>query len=315
MAAEQAVGQVAGRVDGAVAQVLERTRRHLGRYGVWIAPATLADVPVAQLREQLPRLEQLGYGSLWTGEPPAAAPLAGRDPFALFAVALAATERLAFGVGIANIGMRTPVAMHSAAATLAEAYPDRFILGLGGHTGPRPLAQLEEYLTAMDEAATRVLPGVRYPRVLAALGPKAHALAAKRADGVHPFLQPLEHTASARTALGAGPLLLPHQALVLDTDPDAARGRIRAILGSTPTGENPYSRHYRRLGYTDDDLAGTRSDRLIDATLAWGDEDTVAARLTAHLAAGADHVLLHPLAKDLESTVDQLERIAPRLAR
>jgi hypothetical protein len=42
------------------------------------------------------------------------------------------------------------------------------------------------------------------------------------------------------------------------------------------TGENPYTKNYRRLGFTDADLAGERSDRLIDATLAWGPPATVA---------------------------------------
>jgi probable F420-dependent oxidoreductase len=296
----------------------ETTRRNLGRYGVWIAPITLVRTPMPVLREQLARIEGLGYGSLWTGEPPAAAPGGARDPFALSAVMLAATRRLVVGVGIANIGMRVPAAMHGAAATVAEAYPDRFVLGLGGHSGERPLTQLREYLEAMDEAADRVLPGVRYPLVLGALGPKAHTLAAERADGVHPFLQPLEHTERARKALGPGPLLLPHQAVVLETDPDGARGRLRAALGLTggpdaPIAESPYTRHYRRLGYADADLAGARSDRLVDAVLAWGDEDAVVQRIEAHRAAGADHVLVHPIAADLPGTVDQLARLAPAL--
>ncbi|MDT0344117.1 TIGR03620 family F420-dependent LLM class oxidoreductase [Streptomyces litchfieldiae] len=290
---------------------VEETRRRLGRVGVWIAPMTMLSTPLRVMREQLARIERLGYGSLWTGEPPSGAPVAGREAFAQLAVALAATDRLVIGTGVANIGMRDPMAMHSGAATLAEAYPGRLILGLGGQRGRRPLSDLRDYLDGMDKAALRVLPGIRYPRVLAALGPKAHQLAGERADGVHPFLQPVAHTEAARDALGPGPLLIPHQALVLTTDATAARGTLRAILGTgRRTTENAYTRNYRRLGYGDEDLAGERSDRLIDAVLAWGDEDAVAGRLHEHLAAGADHVLLHPLTADLPSAVDQLERLA-----
>jgi probable F420-dependent oxidoreductase len=284
------------------------------RFGMWIAPATLLATPVAMQREQAARIERLGYGSLWTGEPPSSSPAGGREIFAELAVVLAATERLVAGAGIANISRRHPAATHGAAATLAEAYPGRLVLGLGGHSGDRPLTAMREYLDAMDQAAKQILPQIRYPRVLAALGPKSHRLAAERTDGVHPFLQPVEHTEIARNALGPDALLIPHQALVLDENPDSARGSMRALLArGWRNVETPYTRNYRRLGYGDDDLADDRSDRLIDATLAWGDERAVAHRLRRHLDAGADHVLLHPLSSDLPSAVDVLERLAPRL--
>ncbi|MEV4092767.1 TIGR03620 family F420-dependent LLM class oxidoreductase [Streptosporangium saharense] len=293
---------------------VEETRRRLGRFGVWIAPPTLLKTPISVQREQFARIERLGYGSLWSGEPPAGSPGAGREVFTQHAVMLAATERIVVGTGVANIRTRAPLATHSGAATLAEAYPGRFVLGLGGHGGDRPLRVLRDYLEAMETAATTVLPEIDYPRVLAALGPQAHRLAVDRTDGVHPFLQPVEHTAIARGHLGPDKLLVPHQAIVLDTDPGSARARMRAL---TPTRfrdvETPYTVNYRRLGYRDDDLTGERSDRLIDAILAWGDEATVATRLNAHLEAGADHVLVHPLAADLVSAVDQLEHLAPQL--
>lgn len=284
-------------------------RQRFGRFGVWIPPAVLLVTPVAVQRREFARIERLGYGSLWSGEPPSAAPIGGREVLVQHALMLAATDRVVVGTGVANIGMRDPVAMHTAAATLAEAYPGRFVLGLGGQGGDRPLSQLRDYLDAMDAAAERLLPDVRYPRVLAALGPRAHRLGRERADGVHPFLQPVAHTRNARTAIGPDRLLIPHQVVVLETDAQSARGRLRAMLG-TRRGESPYTRHYRRLGYGADDLAGDRSDRLVDDVLAWGDENAVARRGEDHLDAGADHVLVHPLGADLPAMVDQLERLA-----
>jgi probable F420-dependent oxidoreductase len=121
------------------------------------------------------------------------------------------------------------------------------------------------------------------------------------------------HTANARAALGPDKLLIPHQAFILDADTTSARTLIRGIFTHGRQEANPYIRNYRRLGYGDNDLADGRSDRLIDALFTWGDEQTVAARLQAHLDAGADHVLLHSLAADLPSTVDQLERLAKHL--
>lgn len=292
---------------------LSETRRRVGRTGVWLPPQMLAATPVPDLRDLAARIEGLGYRSLWTGEPPATSPAAGRDVLTLSALLLAATRDLVIGTGIANITLRDPVAMHSGAATLAEAYPGRFILGLGGPTGDRPLAHLASYLDTLDEVRSRLLPEPGYPRLLAALGPKALAQAADRTDGAHPFLQPVEHTTAARATLGPDRLLIPHQAVLLEPDPATARATVRRYFAAAR--ESAYTRQYRRLGFTDEDLAGGRSDRLVDALVAWGDEDAVAARLRAHLDAGADHVLLHPLTADLPSTVDALARLADRLPR
>jgi len=279
-------------------------------YGVWLPPIMLRTVPISVQREQFARIERLGYSSLWTGEAPPDSPMAGRDVFAQQAIMLAATERIVVGSGVANIRARHPGAMHGGASTLAEAYPERFILGLGGARGP---SELGKYLDAMDEAVKR-LPGAPYRRILAALGPKAHELARERADGVHPFQQPVEHTAIARAALAPGQLLIVHQAVALETDPETARSLPRAGLRFM-TGETPYTRNYRRLGFTDADLIGDRSDRLIDAMLAWGDPAAVTARLRAHLDAGADQVLVQPYGPDLPSVVDQLQMLAPLTLR
>lgn len=294
--------------------MVERVRERLGRFGVWIPPYVLGATSVEVQRRELVRIERLGYGSIWTGETPVASSMRSREAFAQLGLMLAATERIVVGAGIANIGNRAATAMHTGAATLAEAYPGRFVLGLGGHSGERPLGMLREYLDAMARPADTANQLADYPLVLAALGPRAHELARERAHGVHPFLQPVAHTAAARAAVGPGSLVIPHQSVVLETDPDTARSRLRAIFDAgVGAAHSPYARHYLRLGYSEADVLGRRSDRLIDDLLAWGDEAAVAARLTAQLDAGADHVLVHPFAADLPAAVDQLERLAPLL--
>jgi alkanesulfonate monooxygenase SsuD/methylene tetrahydromethanopterin reductase-like flavin-dependent oxidoreductase (luciferase family) len=313
-------------------------RRRLGWVGVWLmdvftSGATPADVE----REQAARIEALGYGSLWIAEG-----LGGKEAFAHLGILLAATERLVIGAGIANLRARGAAAMHGGAVTLAEAYPGRFVLGVGGAT---VADRMREYLDAMDAAAAgpvaprfaasrdgasyvervrRYLEGtslgaagappVRFPRVLAALGPRMLGVARERADGAHPFGAPVEHTAVAREALGPDRLLVPEQAVVLDTDAGRARATARdyvAMGRRMPT--SPYSANLRRLGYGDEDLLGDGSDRLVDALVAWGGEDAIVSRVRRQLEAGADHVLVHPLAPDLPSAVDQLERLAPAL--
>jgi 2-methylisocitrate lyase-like PEP mutase family enzyme len=55
------------------------------------------------------------------------------------------------------------------------------------------------------------------------------------------------------------------------------------------------------LGFSDEDLEGGGSDRLVDAIVGWGDLDAVASRVHAHLDAGADHVCLQVLSPGRES--------------
>ena len=108
---------------------------------------------------------------------------------------------------------------------------------------------------------------------------------------------------------------MPHQATVLDTDPDRARAAARAGVGAF-VGFPAYRNNLRRLGFDDDDLVPGGSDRLIDSVVAWGDLDAIQARLWEHLDAGADHVALHVLGSpDLPVPVwRELATLLPPLA-
>ena len=139
------------------------------------------------------------------------------------------------------------------------------------------------------------------------------ALAAEKAQGAHPYFVPVEHTAIAREALGPGPLLCPEQAVVLDTDPSSARAAARSHMATYLTLPN-YTNNLRRLGWGDEDLADGGSDRLVDAIVAWGDEDAIVARVQAHLDAGADHVAVQVLGASMtEVPLPQWRTLAPAL--
>jgi probable F420-dependent oxidoreductase len=144
------------------------------------------------------------------------------------------------------------------------------------------------YLDQLDALETPVPPD---RRVLAALGPRMLKLAARRAAGAHPYFVPVEHTARARSALGPGPLLAPEVAVVLETDPVAARALAREYA-SLYLGLPNYTQNLRTFGYGDEDMEGGGSDRLIDAVIPWGDAAAIADRIRQHQSAGADHVCL-----------------------
>jgi probable F420-dependent oxidoreductase len=215
--------------------------------------------------------------------------------------------------------------MANGARALADAYPGRFVLGLGvshrtsvdrrgAFTYERPFTRMEGYLEAMEAARYPVRDGVEPPpRVLAALGPRMLRLSAQRAAGAHPYFVPVEHTAVARETLGPDPLLAPEQAVVLETDAERARSIAREYMGYYLKLEN-YARNLIRLGWKEDDISGGGSDRLVDAIVAWGDADAIRKRVGDHLDAGADHVSVQPLTEDPVSIpVPQLRELAPAL--
>ncbi len=275
----------------------------LGRVGIWTYHLNFQ--PTSKVRDVVAELEQLGYGAIWVGE------AAYREPLASAAVLLSATSQMVVATGITNIWVRDPFAMLAAQFTLAEAYPQRFLLGLGvsharmvegkrGHHYQRPVATMRSYLDAMDRLASSyraVRPASTPPRVLAALGPKMLALAAEQAQGAHPYLVSPEHTAKARQQLGNERWLLPEQGVILETDAAKARTIARRHLAAY-LGLPNYTNHLRRLGFADTDLAAGGSDRLIDAIFAWGDLGQVARRVQEHHDAGADHVCLQVLDAD-----------------
>jgi probable F420-dependent oxidoreductase len=284
------------------AQTVGAARVQLSGVGVWTAHLDFH--PAAEVRMFAAELEDLGYTSVWVGEN------RGREPFTQAAILLAATSRLTVATGIAALGVRDPHAMLAAAYTLAEAFPGRFILGLGisharlmtgrGHPWTAPLPTTRAYLDAMDAAAHdwyRAPRPARAPRVLAALGPRMLDLARERTDGAHTYLVAPEHTATARAVLGTDRLLIPEQAVVLDPNPVTARATARRHLRRyLPLAHYRASLH--RQGFTDTDFAGDGSDRLVDAIVAWGDDAAIRKRIRAHRDAGADHVCLQVLGPD-----------------
>lgn len=206
----------------------------LGRVGIWTA--ALDRQPASVARRAAQEIDRLGYGALWVGE------ATRREAFANAAMLLGWTSRLSVATGIANIWARDAQAMAAGQLTLAEAFPGRFLLGIGvshrplvdgrGHDYGRPLATMAAYLDAMDRAAYDApRPAQRPPRLIAALGPAMLGLARDRADGAHPYFVPVEHTVGARRILGPDRLLCPEQAVVLEASPTAAREVAR---GGTP---------------------------------------------------------------------------------
>ena len=260
----------------------QHVRDHLGRFGIWRGGSQLTP-------ELAAGIEQLGFDALWVG---------GSPDGELMQVEqlLDATTTLALATGIVNMWKDDARTVAASFARIEGRHPGRFLLGVG--TGHREATQ--QYAKPYETLAgyVGVLLGEGVPKtslVLAALGPKVLRLAAERTAGAHPYLVTPEYTREARRILGAGPLLAPEHKVVLDTDPERARAIGRPRVRTPYLGLVNYTNNLRRLGWSEDDLSGAGSDALIDALVAHGSAAEVAAKLTGHLDAGADHVAIQLL--------------------
>jgi probable F420-dependent oxidoreductase len=289
----------------------------LGPIGIWTAQFDYQ--PAVKVREAAAELEQLGFAAIWFPES------IGRESFTHAALLLGATSRIIIATGIANIYARDAVTAAAGQNTLSEAYPGRFLLGLGvshiplveqvrGHRYGKPVASMRAFLDGMDRAPYRAAPPTVNPfRVLAALGPGMLRLAAERAGGAHPYFVPPEHTARAREILRPDHLLAVEQAVVLETDPAKAREIARAHTSRYLALPN-YVNNLRRLGFGDADLVNGGSDRLVDAIVAWGDMTAVIDRVRAHQSAGANHVCIQVLPADAQALpITQWREVASAL--
>lgn len=238
-------------------------------------------------------LEELGYARIW------ASAGFGEEFPPRFGELLDGTTRIGVASGIASIWHTPPAEVTRFSEAAEQAHPGRFLLGLGtshavlvdgdSNAYRRPYSKMVEYLDALDAAGL-----APERRILAALGPRMLRLSRDRSAGAHPYFTTPEHTAEARATIGADRLLAPEVAVVLDPDPGSARATARQYTEGYLTLPN-YTNNLRRFGWTDSDLAGAGSDRLVDALIPWGTAEQVAEGLEKHYRAGADEVAVQVL--------------------
>ena len=258
--------------------------------------------------ESAVEVERAGYGTLWLDASPPA-------DLAFAEELLDSTTRLVVGTSVINVWTADAETVAASYHRITARHPGRFVLGVGiGHREVHtewasPYDTLVAYLRRL------ALAGVPAERVvLAALGPRMLRLARDRTAGTIPCLVTPEHTRRAREVLGAGKLVLPGHFALPEPDVDRARALARAAPPGNALQVANYASNLRRLGFTDEDLTGTGSDRLIDALVAHGNAADLARSLTAHLDAGADQIGVYPLGGDPVATLRAVAD-AVRLAR
>jgi probable F420-dependent oxidoreductase len=283
----------------------------LAGVGIWSSQLRYGDQ--GEAGEAAAELDELNFEALWI-------PDVGGAVLDSVDHLLASTKNVVIATGILNLWMHEPADVAARYAQLTAAHGERFLLGIGVSHAPlidskepglyrKPLAATRKYLDGID-ATEQPVPVAN--RVLAALGPKMLELAASRSRGAHPYLVTPDHTRYAREHLGEGPLLLPEQTVLLTTDADEARSLGTDWLRSYLALPN-YANNLLRSGFTEEDVTSV-SERLFDAIIAWGDEETVLRRVREHHDAGADHVCVQVLTADpREFPREQWRRLAAAL--
>jgi probable F420-dependent oxidoreductase len=275
-------------------------RATLGPLGLWTPPPARTGVDPESYARQI---EAAGFTSVWYPRVDSPADLAAVE------AALAATERLVLGTGIASVWTWHPGELAAVAQRMEDLYPGRFILGLGvshapaveatGQAYAKPYTKMVQFLDALGELPV--------PVVLAALGPRMLELSRDRTAGAHPYFTPPEHTAFARQVLGTAPLLVPEIAVALAAG-DAGAAHARDYAARYLALPN-YTGNLLRHGYTEDDIRGGGSDRLMTDVVPHGMDDAQA-RIAAHLSAGADHVVIQPLGEGGQFAAGDLGALA-----
>jgi probable F420-dependent oxidoreductase len=247
-----------------------------------VTTGDLDHLTASQAQDYVRGVEQAGFGMLWLAE------VLGREAFTTAQMALYATSSLTVGSGVARALERVPKNAAAATAGLSEAFPGRYVLGLGvsgavRERGIGPVPFMAGYLQELGD------PGAW--RVLGAYSKGLTSLAASKADGLLTFLVTPEHTRWARSVLGPSPFLSVAQWVVLSTDRDEVRSLAREKLAYYLALPHQIAK-LRRLGFDDADLQPPGSDRLIDELVSSGSPDDVEASLRKHLDAGADQVAI-----------------------
>lgn len=279
--------------------------------GIWSPGLRYGDA--GEAADAAGELEALGYTALWV-------PDVGGNLFEALERLLQATKATTIATGILNLWMHTAQETAEFHDRMTVQHGQRFLVGIGVSHQPlidmknpgrykKPLSAMATYLDGLDSADP---PLSVDDRVLAALGPKMLELARERAAGAHPYNVTPEHTRVAREAVGPDKLVLTELAVALTTDAAEGRALGRRHLEHYLTLPN-YANNLRRLGFGDENFSEGGSDRLVDALVAWGDEQTVASRVREHRDAGADHVCVQVLSEDGMFPRSDWRALAPAL--
>ncbi|GAB3478580.1 LLM class F420-dependent oxidoreductase [Amycolatopsis cihanbeyliensis] len=314
------------------------------RWGITIP---LTGVPLAQHRELVEQLPDLGYTDAWSAE------TAGTDAFSPLLLASQWAPRLRLGTAIVPVYTRGPGLLAMSAATLAECAPGRFVLGLGSSSPvivenwnaaefTEPYGRSRDTLRFLraalaGEKVTKEYPTFSVskfrlerapepapPIMLAALRPGMLRLAAAEADGAITNWLAATDVPTVRAEVGPDTELAARIFVCPTEDADAARGLGRMLISSYLT-VPVYRAFHEWLGrgerlapMHEAWAAGDRQranevipDEVVDELIVHGSAEECRERVQAYVDNGLDTpvIALLPTGDD---PAEQVRALAPR---
>lgn len=257
--------------------------------------------------------EELGYEAIFTPE------IGGWEAFTTLTGMAAETERIGLVTGVVPLAARDLDRLAMGASSLQELSRGRFTLGVGSR---EPIERTRAAVQALRGLITK---GQAYdelsgeasetdwssdprpaPVYLAALGPLMVSLAGEIADGVILNWCTPERVAQARAAIPdreGFTIAVYVRACLSHVDEHA----VEALKVATAryASLDPYARQFDAMGLGKeagmaredrDRTAEAVPDRLVEATCVWGSREATLARLQEYRDAGADVVVVYPVA-------------------
>ena len=253
------------------------------RYGITIP---FDGVSLLDHREWFRKLVDLGYTDVWSSE------VDGTDGFTPLTLAAAWEPTLNLGIAVTPVYTRGPGLLAMSIASLAEAAPGRFTMGLGASSMPvvqrwngiaydKPFARTRDTLRFVNRALagekideefeTFAIHGFKLSRpvttkpeiLLGALRPGMLRLAGREGDGAILNWLGAQHVAQCAAEVGAGKTISARLFVIPTDDADTARFIARRMISSYLTVQT-YAEFHRWLG---------NEERLTPMWNAWAEGD------------------------------------------
>ena len=274
--------------------------------------------------DRIKQAEEMGIPAVWMTIGGAS----GGDVLTTYAAAAVQTKRIFMGTAIVPNMPRHPIIMAQQANAINALAPGRFRLGIGpshkavientfGYTFDKPLSRLGEYIdivsTLLSEgdvqfdgefynAHTKITDPAKATIMASALRTGSFEFCGARGIAALSWVCPANYLrdialpAMKRGAEKAGkttPPLIAHVPVCLSEDADEVRAAVREQMGNYP--KSPfYAQMFTDAGFPEVS-EGTWSDAMVDATVIWGNEEQIQAKMKQWLSYGFGELMAHPV--------------------
>jgi alkanesulfonate monooxygenase SsuD/methylene tetrahydromethanopterin reductase-like flavin-dependent oxidoreductase (luciferase family) len=242
-------------------------------------------------------VEELGFEAVFAPE------IGGWEAFTLLTGMATETERVGLVSGVIPLSSRDPLHLAMGAASLQELSGGRLTVGVGSRASipetRAALLELRELVARGHSSAGAAAQATDWagdprpaPIYLAALGPNMTDLAGEVADGVILNWATPERVEEARAAVGLREdFTIAVYVRACLSHVDARSEEALRVTASRYAAMDPYRRQFEAMG-----IDPSNAGRVVAAVCVRGDRDSARRRFQEYADAGADLVVVYPVA-------------------